>query len=358
MRCFFYIILINTALLGTACSGNTSTQPGNPGSKKVPARQKPRIGLILAPRGLGDRSFNDMQYNGLIDAYRTYEIEACYRTVPDFSHNSYSRTLLELVKKDKCDMIFAIEGYGTSELVDKIASKYPKTLFAMMDYSGPRRRNVIECSFAQNEGAFIIGWLAAKLTKSGKIGMIGGCRTPGLIRFETGFRAGVRFSGRPVQVRIEYLTELPDLSGFAKPDVAHRRALQLYNNGFDILFAVAGLSGNGIIRAAQQTGKFAIGVDSDQDFLAPGHVLTSMMKRMDVAVKILIKKFLDGELKGGQQYYFDYRAGGITLTDMKYTKHLIPPTVLRMLRRIEYMIWTGRLAVPGKPAALKNPGKI
>lgn len=339
-------------------SGNHKKQHSAKQQGTQSAAKKPRIGLILAPRGLGDRSFNDMQYNGLIDAYRTYDIEAFYRTIPDFKHSSYAKTLDLLINKDKCDMIFAIEGFGMGELVNKIAAKNPQTLFIMMDYSGPRKKNIIECSFAQNEGAFVIGYLMANFSKSGKIAMLGGCRTTGLLRFETGFKAGIRYSGKQVKTSITYLTRLPDLSGFAKPHLAYSNAMQLYRNGYDVIFAVAGLSGNGVIRAAEQSGKYAVGVDSDQDLLAPGHVLTSMMKRMDVAVKIMIKKFISGELKGGQQYYFDYRAGGISLTEMKYTRKLISKTLLKKLRRIEYLIWTGRLKVPGRPLNLKNPSNL
>jgi basic membrane protein A len=121
-------------------------------------------------------------------------------------------------------------------------------------------------------------------------------------------------------------------------------AKQMYAEGVDIIYAVAGATGNGIIQAARESDRYVIGVDSDQDHMAPGHVLTSMQKRLDIALVRLLEYRINGSLRGGI-HRFDYRNGGISLTDMEYTKDLFPAGLLSDLGRVEQMVKDGRIAV-------------
>ena len=117
-----------------------------------------------------------------------------------------------------------------------------------------------------------------------------------------------------------------------------------YARGADIIFAVAGLTGNGIIEAARQTGHFAIGVDSDQDSLAKGFVLTSMIKRLDVASYNELKAVMEGKFSPGVTYY-GMKDGGVSLSDMRYTRDIIPATVLQQIEDIKKKIISGEISL-------------
>ena len=119
----------------------------------------------------------------------------------------------------------------------------------------------------------------------------------------------------------------------------------MYSEGVDIIYAVAGGSGNGIIQAAKDNEKFVIGVDANQDHLAEGFVLTSMMKRLDVAVVDISRLFVEGKLEGNKVYEYGYKDGGVSLTEMEFTKDKIPPQVLANIKEIEQKIASGEIGV-------------
>jgi basic membrane protein A len=168
--------------------------------------------------------------------------------------------------------------------------------------------------------------------------------TPAVHSFQVGFAEGVAHADPAVAIEVDFVSTGNDFSGFSDPGRGARIATAMYAGGVDIIFAVAGLTGNGVIRAAQQAGKFAIGVDADQDHMAKGHVLTSMMKRLDRAAFLEVTRIVQGEFEAGTTTY-SLADGGVSLSPMKYTRHLIPDEVLAALKAIESGIIAGRIRV-------------
>lgn len=330
-------------LVLTAClpdhAADRKRPPFYPSDKPV------RVGLVLSYFGLGDQSFNDMQYNGLIEAFRRFDIHAVFR-VPRSNNDAETRPVFEeLINREQCNVIIAGEGFQMGPLTYRLAKEHPDVYFIIFEYKeGPVVRNVVNIEFAQNEGSYAVGFLAARFSASKKIALIGGVDIPVIKDFEAGFLQGIQRGDSSCRLVTEYVSRLPDLSGFSSPQKGYTLAKRLYSEGVDVIYAVAGASGNGVIQAARETGKYVIGVDSNQDHMAPGQVLTSMMKRLDVAILRLIELRIQGRLQGGV-HRFDYRDGGISLTEMEYTSKMIPSDVIQALRTIEKQIAAGVISV-------------
>ncbi len=307
---------------------------------------KKRIGLLIGSGGIDDNSFNEMQYRGLIEIKRMYpnDIDITYTEIEN--SQDYEEKLNVLIN-ERCNLIIA-SGWELVKPIDKIAKQNPRIMFVLMDEYAKKCDNVSSVLFAQNEGSFVVGSLAAMMSKTGKIGFIGGMDIPVIEDFRLGFQEGIKYIDPKIKIITRYISKIEenDFSGWENPQKAEQISLELYkSSNVDIIYGVAGLSGNGIIKAAKDTGNYVIGVDSDQDYMAKGHVLTSMMKRLDKAVIDISKKYLNGELEGGKDYYYNYKNKGVCITDMKYTHNLIPENILDRLKNIERNIINGSIEV-------------
>lgn len=303
-----------------------------------------KVGLALSEFGLGDQSFNDMQYNGLIEAFRRYDIEATFQVPEEGTAEAYRKTFIDLIENEGCDLVFACEGFNMAATVNELAVLYPDVEFVVMDQSADAAENVVYTRFAQNEGSFAVGVLAANYSKTGKIGFIGGVDIDVVKDFLVGFEEGIEYSGANVDLEVEYCSLLPDFSGFNLPEEAYDLAMGMYDSGIDIIYSVAGSSGNGVIRAASDSSNFVIGVDSDQDHMAPGFVLTSMMKRLDVAVYTIVGLYLEGELESGEML-FNTKNDGVSLTEMEYTKDYFSDETLEKVQKATQRIREGTITV-------------
>ncbi|OHD08370.1 MAG: hypothetical protein A2Y34_17345 [Spirochaetes bacterium GWC1_27_15] len=311
--------------------------------------QKKKIGLALGYGGIGDQSFNDMQYNGLINASRKFNIEISYK-IPQKDDEATMIAILEELVTEKCDLIIA-SGYLMINPVEVVGAKYPEIMFALLDEYAKPRNNVLTVVYSQHEGSFVVGALAGMVTKTNKIGFIGGVNIGVIDAFLIGFQEGVSYSNKKASILVEYCSLLPDFSGFSNPDKGYNIAKKLYQEDCDIIYSVAGGTGNGIIQAAKDYEKFVIGVDANQDHLAKGYVLTSMMKRLDITVVDLCDKFIKGELKGNNIYEYGYKNGGVSITEMEYTKDKIEPKILNKVKEIEQLIKDDKIKVTN---TLKN----
>ncbi len=305
---------------------------------------KPVVGFIVTSSGLGDQSFNDMTYTGLLRLKKDLDI-SLIREITENSDISRASAVEALIKK-KAVMIVA-SGWFFRQIIRDAATKYPDTLFLLNDVPLSGFDNVVSTEFAQNEGAYLAGALAGWMTQTKKVGFIGGEDMPVIQAFLTGFDAGLKHTRPDATLLTKYIAlSDSEISGFNNPRKAFKIANELYRDGADILFGVAGLSGNGVIRAAQKFDKFAIGVDANQDHMAKGLILTSVMKRLDNTTYAEVKQALTGKFTPGIRYY-DLIKGGISLSPMTYTRHLIPVEVQKKLTDIETNIKTGKLKVPG-----------
>jgi basic membrane protein A len=226
----------------------------------------------------------------------THELLATTRSLADAPHESHSERrerLISLAESGYNPVI--VTGAMYAFALREVAKQFPATKFAIVDDSSlsADNRNVTGLVFADHEGSYLVGAIAAQASRTGTIGFIGGVDLPSIRRFQVGYVAGAKVIKPDIEVRSDFLTQPPDFSGFADPAKGKAAAARMYENRADVVFHAAGGSGTGVFQAAKMAGAIAIGVDSDQYLTAPAdvrpHVLTSMLKRVDEAVKEYVK---------------------------------------------------------------------
>lgn len=298
------------------------------------------VGFLTGSGGLGDESFNDMTYKGLGEAMKDYDIEVVVR---EWEPNRSMDVLMNELLATEPELII-LNGNQFDSLINTFAPLHPEVIFIANDFLAREHPNVKSIVYSQHEGSFLAGALAGCFTQTGRIGFIGAVDIPVVKAFHTGFTEGVRYVSDTAAVTTRYISTLPDYTGFNNPKEGFAVAMELYNSGVDIIFAVSGSSGNGIIQAAKVSGKYVIGIDSNQDHMAKGHVLTSVMKRLDKAVfRETVNAYL-GILEPGTAWY-GLANGGISLTPMEFTRDFIAPEVLDKLTDLEKKIIAGEIAV-------------
>lgn len=241
---------------------------------------KPRVAIVFDVGGLGDQSFNDAAYVGLMRLKDELGYDVGYvesRTPSDYEPN------LTMLAREGYDVIWGI-GFLLEDAIRKVAMQFPETKFGIIDsaYSDEEYatslQNVLGVLFKEHEGSFLMGVLAAETTKTNTVGFIGGIQIPVIERFEAGFKAGVWSVDPKITIITNYTGAFDDpAKGKAATDSMIRRKA-------DVVFHAAGGTGLGMIESAEEQGVWAIGVDSDQHHVAPNTVLNSMIKRVDVGV--------------------------------------------------------------------------
>ena len=256
------------------------------------------VALIIAQGGLGDRSFNDSAFAGLTLA--ASELGVTVVPVESADPVGEAESLLRTAAEAGFDLVITLE-YSHFEPLARIAPDYPDTMFAIVGIE-VNQPNVISIIFGEHTGSFLAGALAGLVTTDDSIeqtnadaviGTIGGMKSSGIDVFLFGYLQGACAVNPDVEVLIAYAND------FGDPAKGREMALAMNEQGADVVFQVAGGTGAGVIEAAKDENFFAIGVDSDQDYLAPGNVLTSMLKRVDVAVYDVIERGVTGALEGG-----------------------------------------------------------
>ncbi|AZO93497.1 BMP family ABC transporter substrate-binding protein [Halocella sp. SP3-1] len=312
------------------------------GNGNVVAANK-KVALITSMGGLGDRSFNDMAYKGLQEVEEKLNIE--YKIVEPDAVTEGERYLASLAQMGY-DLILTLE-YGHADMVERVAPQFPDKIFAVFNLVVDQP-NVVSVVFKEHDASFLAGALAAMVTSNTDIeginekkmiGVIGGVDSPGINKFMVAYEEGAHYINSEVEVLQSYA------NSFADPSTGREMALVQMDRGADIVFQVAGATGQGIIEAAAQEGKYAIGVDANQDYMAKGNVLTSVMKRMDIAVYDLCEKLEKGLLEGGEVITLGLEENGVSLTLMEYTKDKIPAEYIEKVKKLEKEIISGQIEV-------------
>ncbi len=250
-----------------------------------------RIGLILATGGLGDKSFNDISYAGALKAKEELGVELDY--VEPKAIAEYEGYQRDFASSGEYEIIVCV-GFDQADALNKIAQEFPNQKFAIVDMV-VNQPNVASLLFKANEGGFLLGVIAAYMTQSKKIGIVGGMDIPLIRDFFIGFEEGVKWANTGATV-------LPTVyvGGWADPTKGKELALSLIDAGCDVIWAAAGKSGLGALEAAKERGVYAMGVDACQCYLGEGkHIFASMTKRVDVAVYETIKAAFTGTFQGG-----------------------------------------------------------
>lgn len=328
-------------LLGTGCA-HRPVQTG-------PRAGQLSLGMVTDVGGLGDKSFNDSAYRGLKRARA--KLGAYIQVLQSRSAADYQPNLVALTQAH-LNMIYAIGTLMNKDL-DQIAKENPSQQYAIID-AVVNEPNVVSATFKEQDGSFLAGALAALVSKTHHIAFLGGQDIPLLRKFEAGFRAGAEEINPKTKVSVKYVGSFDDVTS------GKELANLLFSGGADIIFAAAGKAGLGAMDAvSSRKGDFVIGVDSNQDSLVPGKVLTSMVKHVDVAVYEIAKALRTKHPMHGH-VIFGLKGNGVALTNFHYTRAYIGEANIKRIEQLRAAIIAGKITPPSTRAELAvwKPVKI
>jgi len=336
----------------TAAGGEETTTTAAPAEETTTtagsmAGEGIKVGMAYDIGGRGDKSFNDSAAAGLDKAVQDFGIEI--QELEPTAGGENREENLRLLAESGFDLNFAI-GFAFAEAVAATAADFPETNFAIVD-SVVDAPNVASLVFAEHEGSALVGAAAALKSQSGKIGFIGGVNIGLINKFEAGYRFGAEYINPDIEVLTQYLTEPPDFSGFNDPAKGKEAALAMYEQGADVVYHAAGGSGGGLFEAAKEFSTtsgskvWAIGVDSDQYETAGDdvkeYILTSMLKRVDVAVYTTVANFVNEGNQSGV-LVFNLDADGVGYS----TSGGFVDDIVDQIDELRAKIITGDVTVP------------
>jgi len=271
--------------------------------------------VVFDMGGKFDKSFNEAAYNG-IERWKK-ETGKPYLEF-EISNETQREQALRRMAERGASPIIGI-GFGQAAAIEKISKEFPKLQFALIDMV-VQQPNVQSVVFKEQEGSFLVGVMAAQASKTGKVGFVGGMDIPLIRKFQCGYEQGAKYANPKAEV----FANMTGTTGAAWADPARggELAKAQFGKGADVVFAAAGGTGIGVYQAAKDAGKLAIGVDSNQNPLQPGTMLTSMLKRVDVAVYQAAKAYKPGVTvlglkEGGVDYALDDYNAKLVTADLK-----------------------------------------
>lgn len=288
----------------------TGTDNGNGNGEES---SEAKVGLAYDVGGRGDQSFNDAAAAGLDRAIDEFGVDSQESTAADGEPESAREERLIQMAEAGFNPVIAV-GFAYAPAVAKVAPQFPDVQFGLIDSTDATGDNIANLTFPEHEGSFLVGAAAALKTETDSIGFIGGVNVPLIAKFEAGYRAGAMEVNPDIEIRSTYLTQPPDFSGFGDPAKGRTAAEGMFDGDADIVYHAAGGSGLGVFEAAQAADGWGIGVDSDQYHTVPPAlqdvVLTSMLKKVDVAVFDYIESFVEGDPLSGE-VVFGLAEGGV-----------------------------------------------
>jgi basic membrane protein A len=322
-----------------AANPETPKEPEKPGSAM-------KVGIVFDVGGLGDKSFNDAAHRGLMQAEKELGVQTRYIEPGDGSDRE---SAVRQLAAQGYDLVVGV-GFIFSDDITKLAKQFPKVKFGCIDYNLPEGEqatpeNLVGLRFREHEGSFLVGAIAGQVTKTKKLGFVGGMKIPLIRKFEAGYEAGVKHVCPTCTVMGAYAGTEP--KAFADPTTGQELAITQYDRGADIIFHASGKTGDGVFNAAKQKQKWAIGVDSDQYEVAPCCVLTSMIKKVDVAVFETIKRVVEGKFESGVKE-FGLAEDGVGFVYNEHNQDRIPKEAVDKVNELAKQIIDGTLAVPTK----------
>jgi basic membrane protein A and related proteins len=289
------------------------------------------VGLLLGSGGIGDKSFNDSAYTGLLDSQKKNNLRFELVTRADTETDAEA---LRRFARNNYDLIIGI-AYENKDTIAKVAREFPGVKFAAIDVEVPGE-NIASVVYREQEGDFLIGVLAAMLTKTKYVGVIGGTDIPAIEHIMSGFKQGVTYQDNSVRV-------FTDFAGtFSDPQIGENLALGRYKEGADVIHNAASKTGLGIIQAAKETGNLTTGTSGDQRNLAPGNVVGNRPKRVDTAVEMLIDEVKNNTFKAGTRS-LGLKENGIQLGP--FDENIVTPAIMARLNELEQKIIDGQIVV-------------
>lgn len=304
-----------------------------------------KVGLVFDVGGRGDKSFNDAAYRGLEIAKKELGIDFEY--IEPGPGADREAALRQFSTRADISLILGI-GFIFTDDITNMAREFPDKIFACVDYTyDPHKSipiNLVALNYKEEEGSFLVGALAALITKTEKIGFIGGMQSPLIKKFEVGYVSGAKYINPNCEVQIAYAGVSGD--AFKNPGKGKELALGQFSRDADIIYHASGVTGLGVIEAAREKQKLVIGVDSDQYHEAPGYILTSMTKIVDLSVYETIKAVKEKRFQGGRSVLFDLKSKGIDYVYDQNNKNLIPEHIHHQVEQIRAKIISGEIKVP------------
>lgn len=328
-------LVLGTVLVVSSLVGGCATTDDEPDRKAA---------MVIAQGGTGDESYNDLAMTGFTAVTRDRGLEGSPIETDDVV--AQGEQMLRRAATGGYGLVIDLE-YTHAELIPAIAAEYPKVKWMILNAEA-KGDNVLSVLFAEQDGSYLAGALAAMMTTATgnpkinpdkKLGVIGGTKSVGIDKFISGYVQGAKDVDPAIEVLVSYS------STFGDPAKGSQMATTMYEQGADIVFHVAGGTGSGVIQAAKATNHYAIGVDTDQDDLAPGFVLTSMVKRTDLAVRRTVEMYADDRFTGGQTLALGLGDGGVSLSEFKHTKQDIPEQFRSKVDELKSKIISGELKV-------------
>ena len=298
-----------------------------------------KVGMITDTGGVNDESFNQSAWKGFQDAQAKFgkdKIEIKYlesKQDADYAPN------IDTFIDEEMDLIVGV-GFKLEPAITEASKNYPEQQFALIDAvcEGEQPENVTSLLFEDNASAYLTGLIAGRMTDTGKVGFIGGYESPVISKFDYGFRAGVEAANPNAEVMVQYANSFTDSA------LGKSIANQMHSKNVDIVFTCAGAVGIGAIEAAKENNKKAIGVDQDQNVLAPENVITSAMKNKDVAVLELLTNVVEGNYKGGEIIVNTLAMNGVGIAPTSDKN--VPPDVLEYVNKEAEKVKSGEVKVP------------
>ncbi len=338
------LLVLALSLSLAACGQKAPEQTGGSNEGKKGSGKK--VAVVFSGN-LGDKSYNDSCFAGATKAAEDFGVEV--KTLEGTEPSEWEANFLAAAEGGY-DLVIASSS-NLAEYLKKHAANYPDTKFAIIDTT-VEGDNIVSVSFAQNQGSFLAGAAAAMFTKmtdiqgvneESTIGWVGGMDIPVLHDFYIGYEQGAKYIDPNIKILQSFAGTWND------PLKGKELTLAQYEQGADIVMNVASGTGTGILEGAAEAGKYAIGVDLNQDNDKPGSVLTSMVKRVDNATYLLIQSVVEGTFKGGTEAYLTLTDGGVSLTDFAVMKEKLgdkfPQEIVDKVNELSEKIKSGEITV-------------
>ncbi|RDY26053.1 BMP family ABC transporter substrate-binding protein [Romboutsia weinsteinii] len=325
-----------TTVMTTGMLVGCSSKPKSDESAKGSEGKITKVAMVTDTGGVNDESFNQSAWSGLEKAKKEFGEDKVDVKYLESKQDADYVPNIETLYEEGYDIIIGV-GFKLQPAIEEASKNYPEQQFALID-SVVEAENVTSLLFEDNVSSYLTGLIAGKMTETNKVGFIGGIESEVLDRFDYGFQAGVKDSNPDAEVLRQYTNSFTD-SAKGKDIAAN-----MHNKNADIILTAAGACGIGAIEAAKENNKKAIGVDQDQNALAPEHVITSAMKNIDAAVFNLVKSKVEGNYKGGETIVNTLSTGGVGVAPT--TDKNVPPDVLTYVNEMSEKVKSGEIKVP------------
>lgn len=349
MKKLICVFLSAMLILGlVACGGPAENESKDPQANSGSGNGDAVRVCIVYSGSLGDKSYNDSCNEGAQRAAKELGVEV--KNLEASADAAEWKANLLSAAEDGYDLVICSSS-NFEEYLKEIGPKYPDVKFAIIDTT-VAGDNIVSVSFAQNQGSFLAGAAAAMFTtktdidgvnEDKVIGWVGGMDIPVLHDFYVGYEQGAKYIDPDIKILQSFAGAWND------PLKGKELTLAQFDQGADIVMNVASGTGPGILEGAAEAGKYAIGVDLDQDDYQPGHVLTSQLKRVDTACYMLIKSVVDGTFKGNTVSYLDIASEGVSLTDFSVMREALgdkfPEDIVEKINELEQKIASGEIVV-------------